>query len=177
MFAGKTIALMAEIDRHKSAGHAVEVLTHAIDNRHRAGNIATHDGDIIGARAVSAVTDLPGAIESSTSILAIDEAQFFGPDLLATITDLVTTGRHVIISGLSVTFDGRPFEPIPALMALSDRVDKFVARCSICDGPAPYHQPLEQAFLTDPLTIRSEQIGGSDIYQARCRRHFTNHPA
>ena len=177
MFAGKTITLMAEIKRQEAAGETVEIFTHTIDNRHRVGNIATHNGDAIEARAFAAIEDLIAGVSDDTTVVTIDEAQFFGEDLIPAVKTLMDSGIRVIISGLCVTFDGQPFEPIPSLMAIADKIDKLVSRCNICDGGAPFHQPLEAAFLSDPMVIRSEQIGGSDIYQARCRKHFTNHPA
>lgn len=177
MFAGKTLTLMAEIKRQENAGENVKIFTHAIDHRHRVGNIATHTGDVLEARAFADISDLVDAVGDAASVVAIDETQFFGAELFPAVKELVDRGHHVIISGLCVTFDGQPFEPLPALMAIADKVDKLVSRCNICQGRAPYHQPLEEAFLSDPLSVRSEQIGGSDIYQARCRTHFTNHPA
>lgn len=177
MFAGKTITLIAEIQRHEDARERVEIFTHTIDNRHRVGNIATHHGDAIEARAFAAIDDLVAGVSEHATVVAIDEAQFFEEALIPAVKELIDRGLHIIISGLCVTFDGQPFEPIPSLMAIADKVDKLVSRCNICDGAAPYHQPLEEAFLSDPMAIRSEQIGGSDIYQARCRKHFTNHPA
>jgi len=176
MFAGKTIALMAEAERCKARGETIQIVTHAIDDRHSVGSIAAHSGESMAAGAFTAVDDLVSAIDPATSAVLIDEAQFFGSSLIPGVMGLLEDGLRVVLSGLSVTFDGQPFEPIPALMSLADSVEKLVARCAVCGAGAPFHQPLASAHLTDPLSIGSQQIGGTDTYQARCRKHFTNHP-
>lgn len=173
MFAGKTASLIRVLAEHRAAGRTVDVFTHAIDTRRRAGEISTHDGDSLEAHAVPTADDLLGAVRS-TEIIAVDEAQFFGQPLTPVVARLLRAGQSVILAGLCVTYDGQPFDPIPALMALADRVDKLVARCDICGAPAPYHQPVKDSKPGDPLTIRPEQVGGASLYEARCRRHFTN---
>lgn len=169
MFAGKTASLIAEIGQLRAGGTHPDILTHAIDDRRRIGDISTHDGDALQARAIASADDIVRAVSSDA--VAIDEAHFFGQPLVPAVAQLLDTGRHVIIAGLCVTFDGRPFDPIPELMALADRVDKLVARCDICGAPAPYHLPVRQG-LGDPLAIESGQVGGAESYEARCRLHF-----
>jgi thymidine kinase len=77
-----------------------------------------------------------------------------------------------IVAGLDVTFEGRPFEPLPSLMALAERVDKLTAICAVCGEDAVFHVRVSAttASPTDPV---AEHVGGLDKYQARCRRHFS----
>ena len=86
---------------------------------------------------------------------------------------LVAEGVDVVVSGLCVTFDGRPFEPLPALMAIAEDVLKLTAVCAVCGEDAAFHQRLSSGGAGDPLTPTTEQVGGIESYQARCRRHFT----
>jgi thymidine kinase len=107
--------------------------------------------------------------------MAVDEAQFFGQDLVIVADRLARHGIDVIIAGLDVTFLGEPFEPLPSLMALAERVDKLTAVCSVCGADAIYHQrhpgdrrPAPEA-ATEPAP---EYVGGLERYEARCRLHF-----
>ncbi|WP_182354661.1 thymidine kinase [Flaviflexus huanghaiensis] len=168
MFAGKTAALIAEIRRLTELGASPDIITHAIDHRGRIGDISTHDGATHDARVVATADDIIRTVTSD--VVAIDEAQFFGQPLVPAVAHLLDTGRRVIVAGLCVTFDGRPFDPIPELMAVADRVDKLMARCDVCGAPAPYHRPT-QTGLGDALDITPDQVGGSDTYQALCRHH------
>ena len=83
--------------------------------------------------------DIERAVPDGTDIVAIDEAQFFGPDLVPVVGRLADRGLVVIVAGLDVTFDGRPFEPLPSLMALAEQVDKLTAICSVCGEEAVFH--------------------------------------
>ena len=83
--------------------------------------------------------DIERSVPDGTDIVAIDEAQFFGPGLVPVVGRLADRGLVVIVAGLDVTFDGRPFEPLPALMALAEQVDKLTAICSLCGEEAVFH--------------------------------------
>ena len=98
-------------------------------------------------------------------------AQFFGPGLVLVAGRLAARGIVVIVAGLDVTFDGRPFEPLPSLMALAERVDKLTAICSVCGEEAVFHVRVGAAPVGADALVAAN-VGGTESYQARCRRHF-----
>ena len=171
MFAGKTEELLRRVRRAAIAGQRVLVISHAQDTRAGAGRIVSHAGLDAPSRAVGSAEDIPGVVEGEElDIVAIDEAQFFGPSLVAVVHDLAASGLHVIVAGLDVTFDGEPFEPLPTLMALAERVDKLTAICSVCGEEAVFHVRVA-ARSADAEALVAAHVGGTESYQARCRRH------
>jgi thymidine kinase len=171
MFAGKTEELLRRVRRALIAGRRVVVFTHALDTRHGDARLASHVGLEVPAVAVSTVDALEPAIPEDTDIVAIDEAQFFGPALVPVVGRLADRGLVVIVAGLDVTFDGRPFEPLPSLMALAEQVDKLTAICTICGEEAVFHVRLGGTSAGADALVEAN-VGGSETYQARCRRHF-----
>lgn len=170
MFAGKTEELLRRVRRATIAGRRVAVVGHALDDRHGGGRLASHVGLDHPSVAASTAADLERAIPDGTEIVAIDEAQFFGPDLIAVATRLAARGMTVIVAGLDVTFDGKPFEPLPSLMAFAERVDKLTAICSVCGEEAVFHVRMG-APAASAADLVTEHVGGTELYQARCRRH------
>jgi thymidine kinase len=172
MFAGKTEELLRRVRRAAIAGQRVVVFSHALDTRAGGGRIASHAGLDSPSRAVGTAEEIARAIETDElDIVAIDEAQFFGPPLEGVVEDLASSGLHVIVAGLDVTFLGRPFEPLPALMARAERVDKLTAVCSVCGADAIFHARVAPAGSGD-VNLVTENVGGRETYQALCRRHF-----
>jgi len=178
MFAGKSEELLRRVRRAQLAGLAVEIVNHALDERHGAGHVASHSGLSVPSRAVP---DVPALVELVTDqrldLLAIDEAQFFGPDLVPVVEDMVLRGVTVVVAGLCVTFDARPFEPLPSLMALAEDVTKLTAVCTVCGEDAAFHQRVREGEVPDDDVADSqkpaaEHVGGIETYQARCRRHL-----
>ncbi|NCD20208.1 MAG: thymidine kinase [Actinobacteria bacterium] len=173
MFAGKSEELLRRVRRAQLAGLEVEVVTHALDERHGAGRVASHSGLSVPSHPVS---DVPALVELARGrhldLLAIDEAQFFGPDLVGAAGDLAATGITVVVAGLCVTFDGRPFEPLPSLMALAEDVVKLTAVCAVCGADAAFHQRVRADDVGDASVPTAAHVGGIESYQARCRRHF-----
>ncbi|MEK8225215.1 hypothetical protein NKG05_02370 [Oerskovia sp. M15] len=106
-------------------------------------------------------------------LVAVDEAQFFGPELLDVVQRAADSGLVMIVAGLDVTFDGRPFEPIPALGALAERADRLTAVCTVCGEDAPFHEKVVASEDGDALEAGAEHVGGLETYQARCRLHFS----
>ena len=123
MFAGKTEELLRRVRRAVIAGRRVVVIGHALDTRHGADRVASHIGVDFPALAAARPEDIEALVTDGTDVVAIDEAQFFGPGLLPVVARLADRGLVVIVAGLDVTFDGDPFEPLPSLMALAERVD------------------------------------------------------
>jgi thymidine kinase len=175
MFAGKTEELLRRVRRAAIAGQSVLVFSHALDTRSDGARIASHVGLDAPSRSVASAAEIGPAIDEEVDIVAIDEAQFFGPALVDAVQDLAAKGAEVIVAGLDVTFMGQPFEPMPSLMALAERVDKLTAVCSLCGADAIFHTRVGPAATTD-VTLVSENVGGLETYQARCRRHFSPVP-
>ena len=179
MFSGKSEELMRRVRRAKIAGVNVLVLSHSLDTRTDLSAITSHDGINIPAVPVGDVESLAEVARSEDyDLVAIDEAQFFGPDLVPTVFELVERGATVIVEGLCVTFDGGPFEPMPTFMAVAEDVLKLTAVCTICGRDAVFHQrvgtPGLAAEASEPraIDIDASHVGGLESYVARCREHF-----
>ena len=175
MFAGKTEELLRRVRRAVIAGRRVVVIGHALDTRFARDRLASHAGLDYPSTAVADAAGIEALVPDGTDVVAIDEAQFFGSGLLPVVERLAGRGLLVIVAGLAVTFDGRPFEPLPSLMALAERVDKLTAICSVCGEEAVFHVKVaaaasgERPAIADALV--SANVGGAEAYQARCRRH------
>ena len=170
MFAGKTEELLRRVRRALIAGRRVVVVGHALDDRHGADRLTSHAGLDHPSITVPTAADIEGAVTADTEIVAIDEAQFFGRDLVAVVSRLADRGLVVIVAGLDVTFDGQPFEPLPSLMALAERVDKLTAICAICGEDAVFHIRVDRPTAVAGDLV-ADHVGGTEKYQARCRRH------
>jgi len=133
--------------------------------------VASHAGREHPSREVGSADEILGLVLEETDIVAIDEAHFFGPELVPVVEELAHRGLVVVVAGLDVTFAGRPFEPLPSLMAVAERVDKLTAICAICGEEAVFHQRIEAVSAVDTDLV-VEHVGGSEKYEARCRRHF-----
>jgi thymidine kinase len=172
MFAGKTEELLRRVRRAEIAGQRVHTVTHAIDTRSGPNRIASHIGRDAPSAALPTADVLVASVPDGTQIVAIDEAHFFGPALVDAVTELADRGVLVLVAGLDVTFEGAPFEPLPTLMVLAERVDKLTAVCTVCGAEAVFHvriePPTAQGTALDP-----GHVGGAEKYQARCRRHFS----
>lgn len=175
MFAGKTEELLRRVGRARLAGLRVQVVSHSIDIRGGHAQLRTHTGRSAPARMMSRPEELLKLLEQSdedaADIIAIDEAQFFGPELLGAVEALLTAGAQVEIAGLCVTYDGDPFVPLPALMAVAEEVVKLTAVCSLCGADAPFHIRLCAGGTGDAGRLLATNIGGAETYQARCRAH------
>jgi thymidine kinase len=172
MFAGKTEELLRRVRRAAIAGRRVVVFSHALDDRAGGERVASHAGLDAPSRKAASAAEIAAAVgDDAPDMLAIDEAHFFGPELVPVVGDLAARGLVVVVAGLDVTFTGRPFEPLPSLMALAERVDKLTSICTVCGEDAIYHTRVASTPSSDPSLV-SENVGGLETYQARCRRHF-----
>lgn len=173
MFSGKSEELLRRVRRAKLAGLDIEVANHAFDTRRGAGRVSSHAGLSIESTPVEDAAALAGLLRGrQPDLLAIDEAQFFGPDLVAVVEQTLARGVHVVVAGLSVTYDARPFEPIPSLMALAEEVVKLTAVCTVCGADAAFHQRSHDAGIGDARQPLPAHVGGRETYEARCRRHL-----
>ncbi|MCL1871214.1 MAG: thymidine kinase [Promicromonosporaceae bacterium] len=170
MFAGKSEELVRRVRRAQLAGRGVVVVNHALDVRAGGGKIASHSGLEIPSATASDAAQIPALVEPGTALVAIDEAQFFGTDLVDVVLRLADDGLVVAVAGLCVTFDGRPFEPLPTLMAVAESVLKLTAVCTVCGRDAAYHVRLTPE-AADAQAAVAAHVGGRETYQARCRLH------
>jgi thymidine kinase len=170
MFAGKTEELLRRVRRAVIAGQRVRVVTHALDTRGGADRVASHAGLDAPSVALPSAEALVETVGDDVDLVAIDEAHFFGPGLVAAVGELAARGLVVVVAGLDVTFAGEPFEPLPSLMALAERVDKLTAICTVCGADAIFH-PRVSGSSSD-VGLVPDNVGGAEKYQARCRRHF-----
>jgi thymidine kinase len=174
MFAGKTEELLRRVRRATIAARRVATFTHALDTRAGGERITSHAGLTTPSRSAATPAEIVTAVDvESTDMVAIDEAHFFGPELVPAVEELAARGLTVVVAGLDVTFLGEPFEPLPSLMALAERVDKLTAICAVCGNEAIYHARVAPTTAAD-VRLVAENIGGLETYQARCRRHFTS---
>jgi thymidine kinase len=170
MFCGKTDELIRRLRRATIARQKVQVFKHAIDDRYTVEKVKSHAGSEYDALPVSAASQITESLESSATVVAIDEAQFFDDNIIDVVEKLAETGVRVIVAGLDTDFRGEPFGPIPTLMAKAEIVDKLHAICMVCGESASRTQRLvdgEPAHYDDPVVI----VGASEMYEARCRLH------
>jgi thymidine kinase len=173
MFSGKTQELIRRLDQERYAGADIQAFKPAVDDRYALEAVASHREVKFPAIAVPDVDALVGQLRDDTRIIGIDEAQFFGPDIVRVAEQLADRGRRVIVAGLDLDFLARPFGPMPLLAAYADRLTKLQASCQYpgCGSrQASRTQRLvdgEPAAPDSPLVV----IGGAATYQARCRHH------
>ncbi|MGO1226222.1 MAG: thymidine kinase [Brachybacterium sp.] len=171
MFAGKTEELLRRVHRARLAGLRVEVVGHLLDERGGADRLSSHAGRSLPARMLEHAEELQVPTgEDRPHMVAIDEAQFFGPSIVPVIERLLDAGIQVEVAGLCITYDGEPFAPLPTLMALAEEVVKLTAVCTVCGADAAFHTRLVDDG-SDAQRITTLQVGGAESYQARCRSH------
>ncbi len=168
MFSGKTEELIRRVRRAQIARQRVQVFKHSLDARYAQREVASHNGLQLEAIPVENAAQLRALIAPETTVVAIDEGQFFDEGLVGLCEELADRGLRVIVAGLDLDFRGEPFGPMPQLMARAERVDKLQAICVVCGGPASRTQRLingQPAAYDDPVIL----VGADEVYQARCR--------
>lgn len=165
MFSGKSEELIRRLRRAEIARQRVQIFKPAIDNRYRAHQITSHSGLGIPSENVSSATEILEKVLPRTDVIGIDEAQFLGDALVDVCTRFADLGKRVIVAGLDTDFRGRPFEPMPRLLAYAEEITKLLAICVRCGNPAVHTQRLVES---DELIV----VGGTDQYEARCRQCF-----
>lgn len=170
MFSGKTDELIRRLRRATIARQKVQVFKPAIDIRFAVEKVMSHAGSEYEAVPVQSSKEIIGLLKPETTVVAIDEAQFFDTGIDSVISTLADRGLRVIAAGLDSDFRGEPFGPMPVLMAKAEKVDKLQAICMVCGEPASRTQRLvngNPANYNDPVVI----VGASELYEARCRKH------
>lgn len=168
MFSGKTEEMIRRVRRARIAKQKVQVFKPAIDNRYHSVQVASHNGLQWEATAITTAREILDRLEPDTTVVAVDEAQFFDWEISSVCTELARRGLRVILAGLDMDFRGEPFGPMPLLMAEAEEVTKLQAICVVCGAPASRTQRLidgEPAAYDDPVIL----VGGSESYEARCR--------
>ncbi len=168
MFSGKTEELIRRVRRAQIAQQKVQVFKPAIDTRYANREVASHNGVQWKASPVEDITQLRALIEPDTAVIALDEVQFFGDDVVVLCEELACQGRRIIVTGLDMDFRGEPFGPMPSLMARAEQVSKLQAICVVCGGPASRTQRIingQPAAYDDPVIL----VGADEAYEARCR--------
>jgi thymidine kinase len=176
MFCGKTEEMIRLVKRAVIGKKKVQVFKHSLDKRYgNDGKLHSHAGLSYDSELVTKTVEIENAIKKDTDIVAIDEAQWFGENLVSLVQKLLEKKYHVIVAGLAMTFDRQPFVPIPALMAMADKVTKLSAVCSICGTDAVFHKRVTaKGPKVDPLVADPGFVSKMDatVFQARCRRCF-----
>jgi thymidine kinase len=170
MFCGKTEELIRRLRRAIIAREKVVVFKPIIDNRYVVERVHSHAGIEIDAIPIHDINDVYKHIDEDTAVVGIDEAQFFGEDIVKIVVDLSDHGIRVILAGLDMDFRAEPFGMMPILMAKAEKVDKLTAICMVCGQPATRTQRIvngEPANYHEPIVI----VGASEMYEARCKLH------
>lgn len=170
MFCGKTEELIRRLRRAIIAREKVVVFKPIIDNRYVVERVHSHAGIEIDAIPIHDINDVYKHIDKDTAVVGIDEAQFFGEDIVKIVVDLSDRGIRVILAGLDMDFRAEPFGMMPILMAKAEKVDKLTAICMVCGQPATRTQRIvngEPAHYHEPIVI----VGASEMYEARCKLH------
>lgn len=164
MFSGKTEELIRRLNRARFAKLEVVVFKPAIDVRYAVEDVVSHSEERMRALPVQNASDILKHV-GRASVVGIDEAQFFDDSLVEVVNRLADEGRRVVVAGLDQDYRGRPFEPIPQLMAIAEYVDKTLAVCMVCGAPANRSQRMVH---------RDSQVllGATEVYEARCRAHW-----
>jgi len=170
MFCGKTDELIRRLRRASIARQKVQVFKPAIDSRYTIEKVTSHAGSEYNAKPIQSARELRDWLDEATTVVGIDEAQFFDQEIIQICQELADRGLRVIIAGLDTDFRGEPFGAMPVLMAKAEVVDKLHAICMVCGEPACRTQRLvdgSPARYSDPVVI----VGASELYEARCRQH------
>ena len=170
MFCGKTDELIRRLRRATIAKQKVQVFKPVIDDRYDVVKVTSHAGSAYDAIPIRYAAQVLDRLNGDTTVVAVDEAQFFDEEIIDITNELADKGVRVIVAGLDTDFRGEPFGPLPVLMAKAEKVDKLHAICMECGEPASRTQRLVNgvpARYDDPVVI----VGASELYEARCREH------
>ena len=165
MFSGKSEELIRRIRRAQIARQRVQIFKPRVDDRFVADHIVSHSDMKMPSTVVGSSREVLDLVEDRTEVVGIDEGQFFDAGLVQVVNALADRGLRVIVAGLDQDYQGRPFDPMPQILAVAEYVDKILAICIQCGAPANRTQRLTGS--TDRVVV-----GGSQEYEARCRRCF-----
>ena len=169
MFSGKSEELIRRLRRAKIARQKVQVFKPEIDSRFSENQIVSHSEMRHESMNSRSAAELLARVDPDTEVVGIDEGQFFDNELVEVANKLAQRGVRVIIAGLDQDYTGKPWEPMPQLLAIAEYITKTHAICMKCGQPANYSQ---RTFESEDLVA----VGASDKYEARCRMCFVPQP-
>jgi thymidine kinase len=162
MFSGKSEELIRRLRRAQIARQRVQIFKPVIDDRYSDIHIVSHSEMKIPSEAVTTSAELLSKVHADTEVVGIDEGQFFDSGLPSVCAQLADRGKRVIVAGLDQDYRGKPFDPMPQLLAIAEYITKTLAICMVCGGPANRTQRL----------VASQDrvlVGATGTYEARCR--------
>jgi len=165
MFSGKSEELIRRLRRAQIARQRVQIFKPAVDTRFGDDHIVSHSELRIPSENAATAAELLDKVRPDTEVVGIDEGQFFDAGLPVVATTLAARGVRVIVAGLDQDYLGKPFEPMPQLLAIAEFITKTRAICMVCGNPANHTQRL----------VRSSDrvlLGAQGTYEARCRHCF-----
>jgi thymidine kinase len=165
MFSGKSEELIRRLRRAEIGKQRVQIFKPVIDQRYTKNGIVSHSGLEIASELVQSGGEVLARVAPRTEVVGIDEAQFLGDSVVDSCVKLADLGKRVIVTGLDTDFMGRPFEPIPRLLAVAEEITKLLAICVRCGNPAVHTQRI---VASEELIV----VGATGMYEARCRRCF-----
>jgi thymidine kinase len=165
MFSGKSEELIRRLRRAQIARQKVQIFKPLVDNRYSDDHIVSHSEMRIASENVRSSDEMLERLRDDTAVVGIDEGQFFDLNLPAACSTLADRGKRVIVAGLDQDYLGRPFEPMPQLLAIAEYITKTLAICVVCGEPANHTQRLVPS--SDRVLV-----GAAGLYEARCRHCF-----
>ncbi len=166
MFSGKTEELIRRLKRAQFANQKLAIFKPVVDTRYSEEDVVSHDLHSIKSKPVSKPSEMLD-IEDDVQVVGIDEAQFFDESLVEVAQTLANRGIRVVVAGLDTDYMGKPFGPIPALLAIAEDVQKVHAICVKCGGLANHSHRLSKS---KQLVV----LGEKDIYELLCRDCYNN---
>ena len=166
MFSGKTEELIRRLNRSLLANQKVEIFKPKIDTRYHHDNVVSHNENQIRSTPVSFSSEIP-LLAGNSQVVGIDEAQFFDADIVNVCQQLAISGKRVIVAGLDMDFEGKPFGAMPNLIATAEFITKVHAICMKCGDIASYSYRLTSEK-------NKVVLGEAENYEARCRNCFFN---
>ena len=165
MFSGKSEELIRRVRRAEIARQRVQVFKPQVDTRFAEDFVVSHSDIRFAAENVGSARELLDAVRPDTEVVAVDEGQFFDAELPMILSTLADQGKRVIVAGLDQDYLGKPFEPMPQLLAIAEYITKTLAICMVCGNPANH---------TQRLVANSDRVllGAQGTYEARCRHCF-----
>src|SRR5438067_1228876 len=165
VFSRKGEQLIRRLRRAEIARQRVQIFKPRIDERYSEDHIVSHSDIRIRSESVRDAADLEARLDVRTEVIGIDEAQFLGNEIIDCVVRLADMGKRIVIAGLDTDYLGRPFHPMPELLAVADEITKTLAICMQCGNPAKHTQRL---IANEELIV----VGAEGMYEARCRRCF-----
>src|SRR4029077_2168064 len=165
MFSGKSEELIRRLRRVQIARQKVQIFKPIFDDRFSHDHIVSHSDMRIASQNVASSDELVRMVDDDTEVVGIDEGQFFDPNLPAACNTLADRGERVIVAGLDQDYLGRPFDPMPQLLAIAEYITKTLAICVVCGGPANHTQRLV-------VSIYRVLVGANGLYERWCWHCF-----